>query len=938
MTDSNTSPKDQNDFAIGAIVFDRFRILEPIASGAKGRVYRAVDTVLDTEVALKVMIADSRNERDLVRFQSEAKLASKMHHQNIAQINDFGLYNDMPFLSMEFVEGESLDQILKKQNTLTIPEFLEVFFQVCDALVHAHKQSIVHRDIKPGNIAVSKMSDGSWKVKVLDFGIAKLLDERPEEAGKLTPTGNLVGSPFYMSPEQGQGVAVTTKSDNYSLGCVMWHCLTGAPPFVRETVMETVSAHISSAPPKLKGGRDHPLPANFEAVMEGLLSKDPTQRPDIQTAVIPALIELQDSLENEIEMRKALVKRDSEEETVSSASSSNRKRLVWICTSISVVVLIGVAINAVVAIFNQQEKALPAVSGPFTSREEWMVDTVAKASDQHTKNLLAGSLGEKTELTLRANCTYDDIKKLATNTTVRKVDFSENDFDDRCFPLIAKIPNLEALSLSHTHVTNLENVGLCKKLKWLEIKMTPITDESLKNLGSVKKLEALRLNDTAIGDNGIGMLVKVRPELRDLDITGTEVTSAVADSLTQLKNVVRLVLNRTNIDEAAARKILSIPTLSDADFAKCQKISPVVLARLRTEFPTVTFGDLASVQTELREQINAAAAIGDNPKVLKLSLRLLDLLRQRFGEKDNGLVSAMLAEVGVAYGRLGDIRTELVYFERSIAIARRMNDALWLRDLLSSRFNVMLQLHNYKDAEVSMLEALKNDEVAYGPNSKWALEQSISLGGCYRLQKQTDKAIATFERVVAICKKRHEEMTRDYFVALTNLGETYRSEQKYDLAYAKLKIITDHMKAHPELWKDDTGNRMAIGVFSAFAQTEYSLNKLKDALASSAVAVSRLNASKLAPLDRSNVLAQHASLLIVDGQKERAARFRKLADDALEQFKREEAMKQQSQKVQSQKVQSQTVRSQKVQNQKVQNPGELGTPNVSADDGVAPAK
>ncbi|MBX9666955.1 MAG: serine/threonine protein kinase, partial [Candidatus Obscuribacterales bacterium] len=168
---------DSAEFSVGSVVFEKFEILALISSGGKGRVYRARNLHLNLDVALKVLLTEAHSQVDVMRFQSEARLASKLNHPNIATIFDFGLFGGRPYLSMELVDGESLAKRLERVQRLRLDEFLTIFIQVVDALVFAHEQGVIHRDVTPANIVIAKGHDGELIAKVLDFGIAKKLDD-----------------------------------------------------------------------------------------------------------------------------------------------------------------------------------------------------------------------------------------------------------------------------------------------------------------------------------------------------------------------------------------------------------------------------------------------------------------------------------------------------------------------------------------------------------------------------------------------------------------------------------------------------------------------------------------------------------------------------------------------------------------------------------------
>ena len=213
----------------GRTIEDKYRLGDKIAAGGMGTVYRAERLMIGDTVAIKILhpehVADATATE---RFRREAQAAARLKHQNAVQIYDFGVTDDgLVYLVMELVEGQSLRQIIREQGPLMPSAAAEVLRQSCAAIDEAHRQSIIHRDIKPDNIIVS-ISGSSFRVKVLDFGIAKLRDMA---ATNMTQTGSVMGTPHYMSPEQCVGEELDGRSDIYSLGIVLYEMLAGVVPF-----------------------------------------------------------------------------------------------------------------------------------------------------------------------------------------------------------------------------------------------------------------------------------------------------------------------------------------------------------------------------------------------------------------------------------------------------------------------------------------------------------------------------------------------------------------------------------------------------------------------------------------------------------------------------------------------------------------------------------
>jgi serine/threonine protein kinase len=282
------------DIVKGTVLNGRHRILSLIGKGATSSVYRAQDTKTNQSLAVKILHPHLASDSVIMRrFEQEAKTARLLKHPNILAARGFEkMSNGVPFLLLDLAEGTSLQDTITKRGWLPAHEAIIIFVQVCAALAAAHEKGIVHRDLKPSNIMLTNGEDGNLLVKVLDFGIAKILPATGDTVLKLTQTGEMLGSVLYMSPEQCLDKELDGRSDCYSLGCVMYETLTGKPPLSARTAFETMNKHMSEMPERFDRVRpDIKWSAGLQYIVFKALAKEPNKR--YQT-----ISQLQDDLKN----------------------------------------------------------------------------------------------------------------------------------------------------------------------------------------------------------------------------------------------------------------------------------------------------------------------------------------------------------------------------------------------------------------------------------------------------------------------------------------------------------------------------------------------------------------------------------------------------------------------------------------------------------------
>ena len=253
----------------GQKINDRYEIIRSIGEGGMANVYLGYDTILDRNVAIKVLRGDLSNDEKFVRrFQREALSASSLAHPNIVEMFDVGEDDGTYYIVMEYVDGKTLKQLLKKRGSLTISEALDIMCQLTDGMAHAHDSYIIHRDLKPQNIMIK--DDG--QIKITDFGIAMALN-----ATQLTQTNSVMGSVHYLPPEQASGKGCTIKSDIYSMGIIFYELLTGSLPFRGDNAVEIALKHMRDPLPSLRESNPA-IPQSIENIIKKATAKNVKNR------------------------------------------------------------------------------------------------------------------------------------------------------------------------------------------------------------------------------------------------------------------------------------------------------------------------------------------------------------------------------------------------------------------------------------------------------------------------------------------------------------------------------------------------------------------------------------------------------------------------------------------------------------------------------------
>ncbi|GEM_PF-1698553 len=642
--DRNQSSKSPSEILLpmGSVFCSRYRILEYIASGGNGQVFKTEDLHRQIFVVLKVIPLYSA-EKQILRFQREAQLASKLNHESIATIFDFGVEKNLAYISMEYFDGQPLDSLYSEALKFDYVLFLDVFIQIATAISHAHKRGVIHRDLKPGNILSRINADGSITVKILDFGLAKLVDYSEENELKLTDTGLIIGTPLYMSPEQARSLPITPGSDIYSIGALMYTWVAGKCPFAGETAIETIMLISNSPTPPLEKTFDgQMLPPELINLIVSMLAKTVDSRPDLDSEIIPALLELQDNLA-------------APSMTESDEFFHDTKR----DTTKTVAIFTGTIFLILTGVFLAMPKFLPGTT-PIESAPP--------------------GIKKKIEQTQPNNPYGDAI-----------INVSANAFDDQSILNMKEPEKVISLTAKYTRLKTLKNVGRLKNLQILLISDTDIDDAALQNLTPLK-LRSLDVSHTAVSDACLTYISKIST-LASLNLSATAVTPKGLSKLRNLFRLEKIILTKNDFQESdflQIAKFIAPKCVIQARTTDGQS-DPLTLdavRRLQRKFPDLQF---YTENSKFLDRLRAAEAQISNESKTENDKKAL---RKQF--------QSLLREATDAYGKgsprlrqyhihIGDLERELSliesatqHYQTALRMAIQLGDTSQVRVLITN--------------------------------------------------------------------------------------------------------------------------------------------------------------------------------------------------------------------------------------------------------------
>ena len=536
---SNESIELKPTLEVGDLFAGRFRVLNRLGSGGMGDVFKVEDVGVQRIVALKILQSNfSTGAKSMQRFQQEARAAGSLDHPNIAKVLEFGVADGaQPYLVMEYCPGESLSEHLKSSGCLSEPFAREVVTQISHALELAHAKGVVHRDLKPANV-VLVMANDRFTVKVVDFGIAKILSS--DDSPGLTKTGEIFGSPLYMSPEQAESGIISGRSDQYSLGCLFYECLTGAPPHIGKTSIETLIKHRTEVPRSLKEaslGSD--FSANTQAIVGRLLQKDPGDR-------YPSMIDVIQAFNG------------PSPASTKSADSREPRRLVpssW-RRGIFMVLLFAAIAGGSAFIGHKWTETHSIATNNETSAATVVPGAAAVVPSEPTYRTTAPAASTWDNTTTADAIAVNEER---SNPQQTKFDMKGQDISNEGLRGFATHNQVTWLNLRENHKVTDDGMKFLKQLPLttLDLSLTGVTSGALKIL-PLKQLRSLQLGWTNVDDAGIPALAGAK-NLEALILEGTSVEGKTFVNLRVLKKLQTLSLNRTKVTHSVIQRLHALP-------------------------------------------------------------------------------------------------------------------------------------------------------------------------------------------------------------------------------------------------------------------------------------------------------------------------------------------------------------------------------------------
>lgn len=563
---------------------DRYSQIEFLSQGGMGKVFSAHDNTLDRKVAIKILSSSFEDDVALIRFQREAKTASKLNHPGIVQTLDFGITpKNFPYIIMDYVEGKSLDVILSEESKIPENLAVDIVGQVADAMAHAHSKEIIHRDLKTANIIVSNYPEDP-KVTVIDFGLAKQ-EGQVDSGSRLTRVGSIIGTPLYMSPEQAAGNEGDERSDVYSLGCVAFKMLTGSTPFEGSETITLIKRKTEEEAPE------------FSSFDNTLALSD-----DLQSVIAKAIKRVpKDRQQSMKEFKEELTYSQTDKSLQTSAfaipkfKNKNVEKSPLMALSIVLGLVVMFAVGSIVAsgLINSDKKTevKEPEFKPFPVKE---LSINEQGADRVRTFLVARASIKDTDLE-KVKKAYSEYKPESKYKRIYGLNLKDTKIDGTGLASLIGVP-IKRLNLSGTDLApdSLQVIKDIRGLKSLIMKDSYVDDETLKNLKEAKNLTTLSLEGCKnFTSKGLAELADLN--LRIINLVDTELDDEGVKELSKIKTLRRIHFDKTDITDDAFEILKDNKNIFDITITRCQNITKEGLEKIATNWPNLKYLDISDL-------------------------------------------------------------------------------------------------------------------------------------------------------------------------------------------------------------------------------------------------------------------------------------------------------------------------------------------------------
>lgn len=662
-------PKDGTPITIhgdpGLKLVGNYEFIQFIGAGGMGVIYKAKHPILNRLVAIKMLHGHLVSDAIIKRFRQEAEAVSSLDHRNIIHVHDFGVSeHNQPYMVMDFIEGKPLSDVLQA-NPLPLEAVINIAIQIAEGLQHAHDRGVLHRDLKPSNIMVTDYDCAVPEVKIVDFGIAKVLES---EKTRMTQTGELIGTPQYMSPEQCRGGVLDARSDIYALGCVMFEAITGKALFSGHSMVSVIVDQMNTQPRTLQETRpDMAFPGHLEDIIAKVLAKDPPDRYQSMNELAQELISVQKVIAQQkasswSKMRVFRLNREQRNLFLLMLGSFATLATVAI-TSVSFIKVVhdsqtthiqrAILTNPIVGkgtapdVKVQERRKLVRYLNMEKADDELMrnffdVDTGTARLDLDNGKITSESIYfislQKSVKRLhleKAKIRDTDLTFLPGMPKLDHLYLDNTKITDDGLTYVAQMPSLDRLFISFTPVTDRGVERLAKsKLKWINLSSTKISGGAMTSLAQMERLEHLDLeNFYPRGDKNLGALASAK-KLEYLNLGNGDITVEDLEAVSKIGSLTTLRLANCSIENGALEKLVKLEKLSELNLSHAA-ISPaqwqeiIKLQTLRTldlSTSSVSDQDLAVVAEsmpliefiDLKETNVTEAGLMNLQKLIKL--------------------------------------------------------------------------------------------------------------------------------------------------------------------------------------------------------------------------------------------------------------------------------------------------------------------------------